>query len=53
MLVRVRDSAIADYAPPTIIVEKHFSKQVHKQAERGVRFFLISSKLSRVNARER
>ena len=52
MLVRVRDSAIADYAPPTIIVEKHFSKQVHKQAERGV-FFFLSSKLSRVNARER
>ena len=32
MLVRVRESAIADYAPPTIIVEKHFAKQVHKQA---------------------
>jgi hypothetical protein len=32
MLFRVRESAIADYAPPTIIVEKHFSKQVHEQA---------------------
>jgi hypothetical protein len=52
MLVRVRDSAIADYAPPTIIVEKHFSKQVHKQAERVV-CFLNCPKLSRVNARER
>ena len=29
---RGRESAIADYAPPTIIVEKHFSKQVHTQA---------------------
>jgi hypothetical protein len=32
MLVRARESAIADYAPPTSIVEKNFSKLVHKQA---------------------
>jgi len=32
MLVRARESAIADYAPPTSIVEKIFSKLVHKQA---------------------
>ena len=38
MLVRVRESAIADYAPPTIIVEKHFAHP-------------FTYKLSRVNAR--